>query len=137
MSPNRLVALITPLAAPLAGWIATQAATQLPGLELPKSALEEVFIAGALIALAPAAQWLHGWQKWESQLLQTEEAVRVATVGAEAEPPTIQVDVSQEGATDEDEGFDVEDDFGLDEFDEFEDFDDDLLGEEEFVPAGV
>jgi hypothetical protein len=137
MSPNRLVALITPLAAPLAGWIATQAATQLPGLDLPKSALEEVFIAGALIALAPAAQWLHGWQKWESQLLQTEEAVRVATVGAEAEPPTIQVDVSQEGTSDEDEGFDVEDDFGLDEFDEFEDFDDDLLGEEESVPAGV
>ena len=45
MSPNRVVALITPLAAPLAGWVATQAATQLPGLELPKSALEEVFIA--------------------------------------------------------------------------------------------
>jgi acyl-CoA synthetase (AMP-forming)/AMP-acid ligase II len=137
MSPNRLVALITPLAAPLAGWIATQAATQLPGLDLPKSALEEVFIAGALIALAPAAQWLHGWQKWETQQAQTEAAVQVATVGAEAEPPTIQVDVNQDAGSDEDEGFEVEDDFGLDEFDEFDDFDDDLLGDEEAVPAGV
>jgi hypothetical protein len=137
MSPNRLVVLITPLAAPLAGWIATQAATQLPGLDLPKSALEEVFIAGALIALAPAAQWLHGWQKWEAQQAQTEAAVQVATVGAEAEPPTIQVDVNQDAGSDEDEGFEVEDDFGLDEFDEFDDFDDDLLGDEEAVPAGV
>jgi acyl-CoA synthetase (AMP-forming)/AMP-acid ligase II len=137
MSPNRLVVLITPLAAPLAGWIATQAATQLPGLDLPKSALEEVFIAGALIALAPAAQWLHGWQKWETQQAQTEAAVQVATVGAEAEPPTIQVDVNQDAGSDEDEGFEVEDDFGLDDFDEFDDFDDDLLGDEEAVPAGV
>jgi hypothetical protein len=135
MSPNRVVALITPLAVPLAGWLATQAATQLPGLDLPKSALEEVFIAGALFALAPAAQWLHGWQKWETQQLQTEEAVRVATVGAEAEPPTIQVDVNQDaGSEEEDEGFEVDDDFGLDEFDDFED---DVLGDEESVPAGV
>jgi|SRR5215210_6901357 len=137
MSPNRLVVLITPLAAPLAGWIATQAATQLPGLDLPQSALEEVFIAGALFALAPAAQWLHGWQKWETQQLQTEQAVRVATVGAEAEPPTIQVDVNQDAGSeeeDEDEGFEVDDDFGLDDFD---DFDDDVLGDEESVPAGV
>jgi hypothetical protein len=137
MSPNRVVALITPLAVPLAGWLATQAATQLPGLDLPESALEEIFIAGALFALAPAAQWLHGWQKWETQQAQTEAAVQVATVGAEAEPPTIQVDVNQDAGSDEDEGFEVEDDFGLDEFDEFDDFDDDLLGDEEAVPAGV
>ena len=134
MSPNRVVALITPLAAPLAGWFATQVATQLPGLDTPEDALEEVFIAGALIALAPAAQWLHGWQKWETQQAQTEAAVQVATVGAEAEPPTIQVDVNQDAGSDEDEGFEVEDDFGLDDFD---DFDDDLLGDEESVPAGV
>ena len=137
MSPNRVVAMITPFAASLAGWVATQAATQLPGLDLPKSALEEVFIAGALIALAPAAQWLHGWQKWETQQAQTEAAIEVATVGAEAEPPTIQVDVNPDAGSDEGEGEDVEidDDFGLEDFD---DFDEDLLGdEEESVPAGV
>jgi len=137
MSPNRLVVLITPLAAPLAGWIATQAATELPGLELPKSALEEIFIAGAVIALAPAAQWLHGWQKWEQQQAQTEQAVQVATVEAAAPPPTVQVDVQQEEAPIEDDGFDAS--FELeDEFDDFDDFEDDeLFADEEPEPAGV
>jgi acyl-CoA synthetase (AMP-forming)/AMP-acid ligase II len=139
MSPNRLVVLITPLAAPLAGWIATQAATELPGLELPKSALEEVFIAGAVIALAPAAQWLHGWQKWEQQQAQTEAAVAVATVEAAAPPPTVQVDVQQdESFADqgfEDEGFDSS--FELDEFDDLDDLDDELFADEEPAPAGV
>jgi hypothetical protein len=137
MSPNRLVVLITPLAAPLAGWIATQAATELPGLELPKSALEEIFIAGAVIALAPAAQWLHGWQKWEQQQAQTEQAVQVATVEAAAPPPTVQVDVQQEEAPVEDDGFDAS--FELeDEFDDFDDFEDDeLFADEEPEPAGV
>ena len=140
MSPNRLVVLITPLAAPLAGWIATQAATELPGLELPKSALEEVFIAGAVIALAPAAQWLHGWQKWEQQQAQTEQAVQVATVEAAAPPPTVQVDVQQdESFADEgfaDEGL-ADEGFELDEFDDLDDLDDELFADEEPAPAGV
>ena len=138
MSPNRLVALITPFAASLAGWVATQAATQLPGLDLPKSALEEIFIAGALIALAPAAQWLHGWQKWETQQAQTEAAVAVATVDAAAGPPTVQVDIQQDEGLEQDEGFEEDDgfdaSFGLDEFD---DFDDELFADEEPAQAGV
>jgi hypothetical protein len=76
MTPNRIVALLTPLVfAPLAGAIATWVADNLPGVQVPQSALQEVFIAGALIALAPAAQWLHGWQKWEQR---EAEAVAVA-----------------------------------------------------------
>ena len=139
MSPNRLVALVTPLAAPLAGWVATQAATQLPGLELPKSALEEIFIAGALIALAPAAQWLHGWQKWEAQQAQTEAAVQVATVEAAADPPTVQVDIKQDEGFEEDDGFDssfdLDDEFA--EFDDLDDFDDELFADEEPAPVGA
>jgi acyl-CoA synthetase (AMP-forming)/AMP-acid ligase II len=141
MSPNRLVALVTPLAAPLAGWVATQAATQLPGLDLPKSALEEIFIAGALIALAPAAQWLHGWQKWEAQQAQTEAAVRVATVEAAADPPTVQVDIKQDDGFEQEEGIDEGDgfdsSFDLDEFDDFDDFDDELFADEEPAPVGA
>ena len=116
MSPNRLVVLITPLAAPLAGWIATQ---------------------GALAVLAPAAQWLHGWQKWEQQQAQTEQAVQVATVEAAAPPPTVQVDVQTDEGF-EDDGLDSS--FELDEFDEFDDFDDlddELFADEEPAPAGV
>jgi hypothetical protein len=139
MTPNRLVALLTPIAAPIAGYIASVLATEFPGLELPKSAVEEIFIAGSLIALAPAAQWLHGWQKWEQQQAQTEAAVAVATVEAAAPPPTVQVDVQQdESFADqgfEDEGFDSS--FELDEFDDFDDLDDELFADEEPAPAGV
>jgi hypothetical protein len=136
MPLNRVVALLIPIAAPFAGWVSTQAATQLPGLDLPKSALEEVFIAGALFALAPAAQWLHGWQKWETQQAQTEAAIQVAAVDAAADPPTVQVDIKQDDATEPDEGF--EDD-GFDasfELDEFDDFDDELLGDEDPIQVG-
>jgi hypothetical protein len=139
MTPNRLVALLTPIAAPIAGYIASVLATEFPGLELPKSAVEEIFIAGSLIALAPAAQWLHGWQKWEQQQAQTEAAVAVATVEAAAPPPTVQVDVQQdESFADqgfEDEGFDSS--FELDEFDDLDDLDDELFADEEPAPAGV
>jgi hypothetical protein len=139
MTPNRLVALLTPIAAPIAGYIASVLATEFPGLELPKSAVEEIFIAGSLIALAPAAQWLHGWQKWEQQQAQTEAAVAVATVEAAAPPPTVQVDVQQdESFADqgfEDEGFDSS--LELDEFDDFDDLDDELFADEEPAPAGV
>jgi hypothetical protein len=137
MTPNRLVALLTPIAAPIAGYIASVLATEFPGLELPKSAVEEIFIAGSLIALAPAAQWLHGWQKWEQQQAQTEQAVQVATVEAAAPPPTVQVDVQTDEGF-EDDGLDSS--FELDEFDDFDDLDDledELFADEEPAPAGV
>ncbi len=139
MSPNRLVALVTPLAAPIAGYLTSLLATEVPGLELPKSAVEEIFIAGSLIALAPAAQWLHGWQKWEQQQAQTEQAVQVATVEAAAPPPTVQVDVQQDEGGVQDDGFDAS--FELDEFDDLDDFDDfeddELFADEEPAQAGV
>jgi hypothetical protein len=139
MTPNRLVALATPIAAPVAGWLAAWIATHFPGLNIPQNAIEEIFIAGALFALAPSAQWLHGWQKWEAQKAQTEAAVAVATVEAAAPPPTVQVDVQQdESFADqgfEDEGFDSS--FELDEFDDFDDLDDELFADEEPAPAGV
>jgi hypothetical protein len=131
MSPNRAVALLVPLAAPIAGWLTTWIAIHFPGLDIPQNALEEIFIAGALFALAPAAQWLHGWQKWETQQAQTEGAIQVAAVEAAADPPTVQVDIKQdegveEESFEEDEDFDPS--FGLDEFD---DFDDELLADED------
>jgi len=68
MSPNRIVAVLTPLLfAPLAGSISALAAEYFPGVDLPSSALEQIFIAGALIAFAKAAQWTHGWQKYEAR----------------------------------------------------------------------
>lgn len=68
MSPNRIVAVLTPLVfAPLAGACAAWLSQHFPGVDVDQNAIEEIFIAGALIALAPAAQWLHGWQKYEAR----------------------------------------------------------------------
>ena len=78
MSPNRIVAVLTPLVfAPLAGTIAAFAAHNFPGVDISESSLTQVFIAGALIALAKAAQWTRGWQKYEE---------RHDAAGAEADP---------------------------------------------------
>ena len=83
MTPNRIVAVLTPLVfAPLAGAVASWVAENFPGVSVSESSLEEIFIAGALIALAPAAQWLHGWQKYEAREADAENAVRLAVAGA-------------------------------------------------------
>jgi hypothetical protein len=138
MSPNRIVALLTPLVfAPLAGAIATWVAENFPGVEVSSGALEEIFIAGALIALAPAAQWLHGWQKWEGREAEAAMAADAAAPPAALEP--------EDELPEDDELFDeelepiaVEDDeddlAALADLDELED--PLVVDDEEPVPAG-
>jgi hypothetical protein len=125
MSPNRIVALLTPLVfAPLAGAIAAWVAENAPGVEVSASALEEIFIAGALIALAPAVQWLHGWQKYESR----EAAAVAAAELADVAPLPAELEIDE---------FELEDEFEFDEdeLDDLEDLEDPLVDEEP-VPAG-
>ena len=75
MSPNRTVALLTPvLFAPLAGALSAWVATHFPGVEMPADQVQAVFIAGALIAFGKAAQWLNGWQKYEGREAGSESA---------------------------------------------------------------
>jgi hypothetical protein len=130
MTLNRIVALLTPLVfAPLAGVISTWAANNLPGVTVPPDKIEEVFIAGALIALAPAAQWLHGWQKYEAR---QDEALLAASTGFDttsvvAEAPEEDLDLLD----DEFEDLDLDE---LDDFDEFEDTS--IFEDEPSVPAG-
>jgi hypothetical protein len=85
MQLNRVVALATPLFAAAAGWVSTWLAENIPGVSIDEGALEEIFIAGALVALAPAAQWLHGWQKYEARTAEAQQAVEIAN----AAPPTL------------------------------------------------
>jgi hypothetical protein len=124
LQPNRIVALLTPLVfAPLAGVAATWAAENLPGVTVPRESIEEIFIAGALIALAPAAQWLHGWQKWE-QGKQAADLAAATGFGVQPVPPPLEESPPEEIDVAEDdfpelEGLDEVDD--LDDFDEFED----------------
>jgi hypothetical protein len=127
MTPNRIVALLTPLVfAPLAGAIAAWVAENLPGVEVSASSLEEIFIAGALIALAPAVQWLHGWQKHEERQA---EAAMVADQADGAVP----ADLGDDLAPEELEDFEDVDDF---EDVEPEEIEDPLLRDEEPVAAG-
>jgi hypothetical protein len=90
-----------------------------------------VFIAGALIALAPAAQWLHGWQKYEAR---QDEAIAAAAFGmtsvvaADAPPPEEEFDFSDE---------ELDDLEYLDELDDFDEFEETSIPEEEqSVPVG-
>src|SRR5215467_3167650 len=87
MTPNRIVAVLTPLVfAPLAGACASWLAQHFPGVDVSQSDLQAIFISGALIALAPAAQWLHGWQKYEARQADAETAIQVATAAGGAAP---------------------------------------------------
>ena len=129
MSPNRIVAMLTPVFALAAGACATWLAEHFPTLDVPASALEEIFIAGALAVLAPALQWLYGWQRYEAR----EAEAQLAAEKAEAGVPDVAVQVT----TDDDDAVDE----ALDDLDlGFED--DDLeaelaaLEDDETVRAG-
>ena len=128
MTPNRIVALLTPVFALAAGACATWLAEHFPGLQISSSALEEIFIAGALAVLAPALQWLYGWQKYEAR----EAEATLAAEKAEAGVPDVAVMVSTD---DSDQDFD---DLDLGAGDD--DLDEVLAalqaGEDEPVPAG-
>jgi hypothetical protein len=97
MTPNRIVAILTPLVfAPAAGAVSAWLASHLPGVDIKQSDLQAVFVGGALIALAPAAQWLHGWQRYEARQADAEQAIELANANA------IALQASQLAAADRD-----------------------------------
>jgi hypothetical protein len=135
MTPNRIVALITPACALAAGWAATWLADNVPGLDISKENLQAVFIAGALAVIAPALQWLHGWQKWEER----SEAQTLAAQQGFPDATPIAMVVDDGGAVDEVTADFSDDDGDVDDFDDMVDFDDledTSVDEEEPVPAG-
>jgi hypothetical protein len=115
MKPNRIVALVTPVAALAAGACATWLAQHFPGIDINQSDLQSVFIAGAVVALAPAAQWLHGWQKYEAREADAANAIKLGTLGAAPVAAPV-------AAPDFD---------SLDDVDDLDEFDDELLAEDD------
>jgi len=117
--PNRLVTVLTPLVfAPLAGAISVLAAEHIPGLDIDSDQLQQVFIAGALIAFGKAGLWLKGWQDWEKGQNAVPEDV-VNDVGLAAT-----MDVGAESAADDpDVDYDPDADPDLDPDDEDDDAD--------------
>ena len=139
MSPNRVVAVATPLVfAPLAGGVAAWLAEHFPGINVDQSSLQQIFIAGALIALAPAAQWLHGWQKFEAR-----QADMAKDVAVEAKPaPAAFTDEASDEQTEPDDLEDLDDLAALEDSEDLEDLEDLDELEDEFLaedeePAGV
>jgi hypothetical protein len=132
MTPNRIVAILTPLVfAPAAGGVAAWLAENFPGTDIDPDRLTEIFIAGALIALAPAVQWLHGWQKFEER---EANAARDADL-AEAAAAPLALEMEDEEVFEELEmGFEDEELDDLAELEELEDLE--FEGDEETVPAG-
>lgn len=129
MNPNRVVAVLTPLVfAPLAGAVTAWLAEHFPGFNVDQDQLQAIFIAGALIALAPAAQWLHGWQKYEER--QAESAK--ASVEAEHATPQAFEEAEPDAAAD------LEDLAAFDELDDLDQLDelDDLTEDEELAGIG-
>ena len=133
MSPNRIVALVTPVCALAAGWAATWLADNVPGLDILRDNLQAVFIAGAVAVLAPAAQWLHGWQKWEQR---NEEALAAAANGFPPQTPDV-APVAVAAPADDELDLSEDDDFDeLDDLVDFDDLEDTSIDEEEPVTAG-
>jgi hypothetical protein len=67
ITPNRIVALLTPVFAALAGGLATWIADTVPGApSIDSGELTAIFIAGAASATAAAYKWLAGWQQHEA-----------------------------------------------------------------------
>jgi hypothetical protein len=130
MQPNRIVALITPFCALAAGWVASWIAQNFPNADVSKESLQAVFIGGMLAVIAPAAQWLHGWQKYEERQSETDRLAVLADAAVAA--PAFEEDLEAEDLLDED--LDADD---LDELDEFEDLEDEFgADEQEPVSAG-
>jgi hypothetical protein len=133
MKPNRIVALLTPLVfAPLAGAVSSWLAQHFPGVNVSESDLQSIFIGGALIALAPAAQWLHGWQKYEAREADAAHAIQLGTLAAGP------VAAPAAAAAQPDDMGDIDDLAELEDLDSVDDLDDlDDLGElDDELPAG-
>jgi hypothetical protein len=111
MQLNRVVALLTPIVAAGAGTAAAWVAEKLPGLD--RGELEAIFIAGILAVLAPAAQWLYGWQKYEGQQADIAKEVALANAAPPellaAEPLGDESFFDEEGMFDELDEIEVED----------------------------
>jgi hypothetical protein len=63
---GRFVAILTPLFAIAAGWIAGAIAQIVPGAHLDQSQIVTFMAAAAAAALAAGWKWLQGWQQHEA-----------------------------------------------------------------------
>jgi hypothetical protein len=81
---NRVVVLLTPIFAGIAGWIVTRVGEAMPGVNLDEGELTALFIAAFLAATEMARQWLIGHRKHEeNEVLLELNGVPVSKAGEE------------------------------------------------------
>jgi hypothetical protein len=130
MPPNRIVALATPLVAPLAGAFAAWLSQKVPGVDIPAGTMEEIFFVVLGVVAALALQFNHNRFKWDV------EEQRATAASEVIEPDSLELDgdddLLEDGDVEDDIEFDGDDepDLELDEDDEldleFDDIDDDV-----------
>ncbi len=75
---GRFVALLTPLFAVAAGWIASVVANAIPGVTLDSGQITAFMIAAATAVLGASWKWLQGWQEHERRVAAGQEPPRKA-----------------------------------------------------------
>ena len=130
MPANRIVALFTPVIALAAGGAATWLADHVPGMNVSPGELQAVFIAGIAAIVAPAAQWLHGAQKFEAHQQELDQAALQAD--AQVASPPLEQDVAAAAY----DGYD-DDDYDDDDYDDDDDGggDDGTYVDDDYVSA--
>jgi hypothetical protein len=121
MPPNRMVALLTPVVALAAGGVATWLADTL-GVNVEADEVQAIMIAALIAVLAPAAQWLHGSQKYERHQAELETlALQADTKAAEQ---AAEAEMEAAAGAYEDEADDEYDDDGY--------YDDELAADDDY-----
>jgi hypothetical protein len=127
MPPNRMVALLTPVVALAAGGAATWIAENV-GVDVQAEEVQAIFIAALVAVLAPAAQWLHGSQKFERHQSELERLALEADTKAAEQSAEVEMETAVGAYEDETDAEydddDVYDDEDADDEDEDEDEDD-------------
>jgi hypothetical protein len=137
MPPNRMVALLTPVAALAAGGVATWIADNL-GVQVQAEEVQAIMIAALIAVLAPAAQWLHGSQKYERHQSELELLALQADTKAAEQAAEVEMAAASGAYEDEDDGGDdggyYDDDEHADDYED-DDHDDYQSALEEEQPA--
>jgi hypothetical protein len=119
MPPNRIVALATPLVAPLAGAFAAWLSQNVPGVEIPADMIEEVFLLALGVVSALALQFNHNRFRWDV------EEQRAVLASEAAAPDDFELDDDDELEAEDDLEFDDDEPFDDEELD-LDDIDDDI-----------
>ena len=134
MPPNRMVALVTPVAALAAGGVATWLAKNL-GVNVEADEVQAIMVAALIAVLAPAAQWLHGSQKFERHQAELETLALQADTKAAEQAAEVEMDAAAGAYEDEDDDYDDVDGYYDDEYADDDDYDDDYESAREEQPA--